>query len=125
MPDHSVRPADCIRRDLHILKEAVANPTLGRRPLTTWVFVASITDEFILGLDVLRAHDASLGLRRHVLHLDDKEIPLWRLRANPVILLYEGNSEVLATSYGRTTAGSTLVVGGQPLRDGCQGLPSS
>jgi hypothetical protein len=31
------------------------------------VFVASITEEFILGLDVMHAHDASVDLRHHVL----------------------------------------------------------
>lgn len=51
----------------YILKEAVVKLPLGRLPLTTWVPVASITDEFILELDVLRPHDASLGLKCYVL----------------------------------------------------------
>jgi hypothetical protein len=38
-----------------VLKEL----TLGRRTLRIWAFVAEITDEFILGLDVLRAYNAS------------------------------------------------------------------
>jgi hypothetical protein len=38
--------------------------TLGRRVLRIWVFVAEITDEFMLGLDVLRAYDASVDLLR-------------------------------------------------------------
>jgi hypothetical protein len=33
------------------------------------MFVANITDEFILGLDVLRARDAAVYLRRLVLRL--------------------------------------------------------
>jgi hypothetical protein len=31
---------------------------LGWRALRIWVFFAEITDEFFLGLDVLRAYDA-------------------------------------------------------------------
>jgi hypothetical protein len=37
-------------------------PTLGRLPLEIWVFVANITDELILGLDILRAYNASMDL---------------------------------------------------------------
>jgi hypothetical protein len=44
---------------LPILKEVLLTLTLGRRPLTMWVFVANITDELILGLDILRAYGAS------------------------------------------------------------------
>jgi hypothetical protein len=29
-----------------------------------WVFVANITDELILGLDILRAYDASVDIGR-------------------------------------------------------------
>jgi hypothetical protein len=32
-------------------------PTLGRLPLEIWMLVADITDELILGLDILRACD--------------------------------------------------------------------
>lgn len=46
-----------------ILKEALVELTLGQCPLTTWLFVTKVTDEFILGLDVLCAHDASMDLR--------------------------------------------------------------
>jgi hypothetical protein len=42
---------------LHILKEFLLPLNLGRRPLKMWVFVANITDELILGLDILRAYD--------------------------------------------------------------------
>jgi hypothetical protein len=52
---------------LPILKEALVKLTLGQCPLTTWVFVANITDEFVLGLDVMHAHDPSVDLRCHVL----------------------------------------------------------
>jgi hypothetical protein len=45
---------------ISVLKEALGELTLGRSALMIWVFVAEITDEFILGLDVLRAYDASV-----------------------------------------------------------------
>jgi predicted aspartyl protease len=40
-----------------VLKKALVELTLGRRALRIWVFIAEVTDEFILGLDVLRAYD--------------------------------------------------------------------
>jgi hypothetical protein len=52
---------------LLILKEAFVTLTLGRRPLKTWVFVANITNEFILGLDVLRVRDVTVDLKRLLL----------------------------------------------------------
>jgi hypothetical protein len=52
---------------LHILKEAFIELTLGWRPLTTLVFVANVTDEFILGLKVRHTHNASVDLRCQVL----------------------------------------------------------
>jgi hypothetical protein len=58
---------------LSILKETLVNLPLGRRPLTTSVFVANISNEFILGLDGLRAHDEYLDLRGEGLRLSDEE----------------------------------------------------
>jgi hypothetical protein len=49
---------------------------LERRPLTFWVVVAEITDDFILRLDVLRAYDASVDLGRHLLRLEQEEVTL-------------------------------------------------
>jgi hypothetical protein len=43
-------------------KEGLVELTLGQCPLTTWVFVTKITDEIILGLDDLCAHNASMIL---------------------------------------------------------------
>jgi hypothetical protein len=40
------------------------------------VFVADITDEFILGRDILLAYDASVDVGRHVLRLGKKEVPV-------------------------------------------------
>jgi len=45
-----------------VLKEAFVELALGRWALRIWVFVTEVTDEFILGLDVLRAYDASMDL---------------------------------------------------------------
>jgi hypothetical protein len=45
---------------ISVLKEALGELTLGRSALKSWVSVAEITDEFIQGLDVLRAYDASV-----------------------------------------------------------------
>jgi len=45
-----------------VLKEAFVELTLGQWALRMWVFFAEVTDEFILGLDVLRAYDASVDL---------------------------------------------------------------
>jgi hypothetical protein len=42
-----------------------------------WVFVANITDELILGLDILRAYDASVDIGRQTLRLAEEEISLW------------------------------------------------
>jgi hypothetical protein len=54
---------------LPVLKEVFLTLTLGRRPLKILVFVANITNEFILGLDVLRAYDASVDIGCQTLHL--------------------------------------------------------
>jgi hypothetical protein len=37
--------------------------------LSNWVFINKITNEFILGLNVLSPHDVSVDLRHHVLWL--------------------------------------------------------
>jgi hypothetical protein len=42
-----------------------------------WVFVTNITSEFILGLDILRAYDASVELGRQMLCLAEEEVSLW------------------------------------------------
>ena len=66
-----------------VLKEALFELTLGRRALRIWVFVAEVTDEVILGLDVLRAYDASVDLGRHLLRLGREEVTLWRPGTQP------------------------------------------
>jgi len=58
------------------MKEAHVELTLGQRTLSSWVFVADIADEFILGLDLLRACDASVDIGRRVLRLGQDEVPV-------------------------------------------------
>jgi hypothetical protein len=60
---------------LPVVKEAHVELTMGRRTLRSWVFVADIADDFILGLDILRAHDASVDIGRRVLRLGQDEVP--------------------------------------------------
>jgi hypothetical protein len=54
-----------------IFTEALVQLILPLGPLTTWFIVASITDKFILGLDVVRAHNASVDFGRRVLQVVD------------------------------------------------------
>jgi hypothetical protein len=89
---------------LPILKEPLVTMTLEQHPLTTWASVAKITHKFILGLDIMHAHDASVDLRCHVLWLGD-EVPLWqpgaRLCSTPCM---KGSSDVAAARCVTVTA---------------------
>jgi hypothetical protein len=69
--------------DLSILKEAFVTLIFGRRPLKFWVSVADITNEFILGLDVLCAYDACVDIGRQTLRLAEEEVSLWRPGVRP------------------------------------------
>jgi hypothetical protein len=66
------------------------------------MFTTSITDEFILELDIMHAHDASVDFRHHVLQLGDEEVPLRhpgvRLHSTPCT---NGNSEVAVAQCDR------------------------
>jgi hypothetical protein len=75
--------ADGIWGSLPILKAVFLTLTLGWRPLKIWVFVANITNEFILGLDILHAYDASVSLGHQTLRLAEQEVSLWELGAMP------------------------------------------
>jgi hypothetical protein len=57
--------------NLPVLKWALVGLNLGQCLLQIWMFVAETTDELILWLGVLRAHDASVDLR--VLRLGNEE----------------------------------------------------
>jgi predicted aspartyl protease len=59
-----------------VVKEARVELTIGRRTLRSWVFVADIADDFVLGLDILRAYDASVDIGRRVLRLGQDEVPV-------------------------------------------------
>jgi hypothetical protein len=68
---------------IQLMKEAFVLLTLGWQAFRIWVFVSDIRDEFILGLDVLRAYDASVDLGRHLLLLGQKEVTLFNTVALP------------------------------------------
>jgi hypothetical protein len=57
---------------LPILMAAFMDINLGQDPICIWVFTANITDELILELDIMHAHDAAVEFRRHVLQLGDE-----------------------------------------------------
>jgi predicted aspartyl protease len=59
-----------------VMKKAHVELTMGQRTLRSWVFVADIADDFILGLDILRAYDASVDIGRRVLRLGQDEVPV-------------------------------------------------
>jgi hypothetical protein len=59
-----------------VVKEARVELTIGRRTMRSWVFVTDIKDDFILGLDILRAYDTSVDLGRRVLRLGQDEVPV-------------------------------------------------
>jgi hypothetical protein len=66
----------------HILKEFFSL-TVGRRPLKICVFVANITNNLILGLDILRPYDASVDIGREMLRMAEEVISLWSPGAVP------------------------------------------
>lgn len=70
-----------------ILKQALVQLTLGLSTLKICVFVAKITkitDEFNLGLEVVRANDESENFRRYVSRLGQEKVSLWRPGARPL-----------------------------------------
>jgi hypothetical protein len=76
--------------------------TLGRRPLEIWVFVTDITDELILGLDILHTYDASLDLGRQMLRLGEEEVSLWSPHLDPQpSCLVVGDDQVIPAQCGR------------------------
>jgi hypothetical protein len=59
-----------------VVKKAHVELTMGQRTLRSWVFVADIADDFLLGLDILLEKDASVDIGRRVLRLDQDEVPV-------------------------------------------------
>jgi hypothetical protein len=70
---------------LPILKQILLLLNLGCRPLRIWVFVGNITDKLVLGLDILRAYDASVDIGPQKLRLAEEEVSLRSPRAGPVL----------------------------------------
>jgi hypothetical protein len=62
---------------LPIIKEVFLTLMLGWCLVTISVFIADITNEFILGLDILHAYDAPVDPGRQMLHLAKGEVSLW------------------------------------------------
>jgi hypothetical protein len=72
-------------KTIPVVKEARVELTMGRRTLRSWVFVVDIADDFILGLDSLRAYDASVDIGRRVLRLGQDEVPVREARTVAVL----------------------------------------
>jgi hypothetical protein len=68
---------------LPIQKEVFLTLTLGRRPLKIWDSIANVTNELILGLDILRAYVASVDIERQTLRLAEEEVSLLGPGARP------------------------------------------
>jgi hypothetical protein len=68
-----------------VVKEAYVELTMGRRTLRNWVFVADIKDDFIPGLDILLACDASIDIGRRVLRLGQDEVPVRETHTESVL----------------------------------------
>jgi hypothetical protein len=54
-------------KTIPVLKETLIELTLGWRALRIWMRIMEVTEEFILGSDVLRAYDATVDLGCHLL----------------------------------------------------------
>jgi hypothetical protein len=80
----TLHAADGICGSFTILKEVFLTLTLGRRPLKIWVYVTNITNEFVLGLEILNTYDAYIDLGRQILHLAEEEVSLCSPRAGPL-----------------------------------------
>jgi hypothetical protein len=68
---------------LPILIEVLLPLKLVRRPLRLWDCDANITDELILGLNILRANDASVDIGRQKLRHAEEELWVCRPGAGP------------------------------------------
>jgi hypothetical protein len=85
-------------KTLPILKKVLAELNLGRHLLLTWVFIARIANQFILGLDALPTYDLFMDVGPHVLQLDN-EVPLWCPWVQPHSFSYiKGSSKVCSWS---------------------------
>jgi hypothetical protein len=85
-----------------IVKKELVELTLWRHTLRIWVFFAEVTDEFILGLNILQANDALMDLERQLLRLGQEVMTLWNpgalQRSSGLTLVRDG---VFPTRYER------------------------
>jgi hypothetical protein len=73
--------------------------------MTTRVFIPSITDEFILGLNIIHNHDVSVDLRHHELQLGNEEVLFWCPQARPKLASCMNDYiEVASVRYARVAA---------------------
>jgi hypothetical protein len=73
-PNQCYRPQRVSGKALPILKEVFLTLALGQRALKIRLFVASIMNEFILGLDILCTYNASVDFGCKMLHLGEEEV---------------------------------------------------
>jgi hypothetical protein len=94
-------PADGIGRwGIPFFKGALVELTLWWLMLITWVFITNVTEEFILGLDVLQAHSTAIDFGCCVLLLDNEEMPLLELESQPYSSArISGSSKVVLTVH--------------------------
>jgi len=105
-----------------VLKEALVEPTLGWRALRIWVFVAEVTDKFILRLDILRAYVTSVDLGCHLQQMGQEEVTLWRPGALPksARLSLDGDKVILARCEGVVMARLEAPLGANVLTEPSQ-----
>jgi hypothetical protein len=90
-------------------------PHLEGSLLTTWVFVISITNEFILGLNIMRAYDASMDLKCHMLWLSSEDMWFQHLghdHVHPPPSCMKGNSEEAMAQYKSCSCVAGMTPGG-------------
>jgi hypothetical protein len=75
-PDQRFRLQTASGEALPILREVFLTLNLGRAPLKIWVFVSTITNVFILGVDILRSYNESVDIGRKTLSLAEEELSL-------------------------------------------------
>jgi hypothetical protein len=71
-----------------VLKKALVDLALEQSTLCIWLFITKITDQFILGLEILRAYDTVTDLKHSVLQMGQEEVLLWHSHAWPQPSLY-------------------------------------
>jgi hypothetical protein len=117
-----------------VVREALVELNPGQQALMIWVFVADITDVFILVLDTLPAYDASVNVGRHVLRLGQEEFPVREAptasvlkrskpteshrNKRPVCWQYGGTGHLWRERLGRRDQGNESTNGGST---GCTG----